>query len=72
MKVPNLGSTGLRASPPCLGTMNIDPGTTEAEWFTILDRALEGAINFLDAELLNGLDRIFPGLGGLAPEAYAW
>jgi len=26
----------------------------------------------LDAETLAALDRIFPGPGGAAPEAYAW
>ena len=39
-------------------------------------KAIEGALRSLDIhlepEVLSRLDRIFPGPGGPAPEAYAW
>jgi len=44
----NLGRTGLKVSPLCLGTMNFGPRTPEADSFTIMDRALEAGINFFD------------------------
>jgi aryl-alcohol dehydrogenase-like predicted oxidoreductase len=45
----------------------IGPRTVEQ-----LDGAL-GALNVdLGADVLEALDRIFPGPGGAAPEAYAW
>ena len=48
MNYRQLGRTGLRVSPLCLGTMNFGPRTTEADSFTIMDRALESGINFFD------------------------
>ena len=48
MKYRNLGRTGLKVSPLCLGTMNFGPRTSEADSFTIMDRALEAGINFFD------------------------
>jgi aryl-alcohol dehydrogenase-like predicted oxidoreductase len=43
-----LGRTGLKVSPLCLGTMNFGPRTSEADSFQIMDRALEAGINFFD------------------------
>jgi aryl-alcohol dehydrogenase-like predicted oxidoreductase len=43
-----LGRTGLQVSPLCLGTMNFGTQTTEADSFTIMDRALDAGVNFFD------------------------
>jgi aryl-alcohol dehydrogenase-like predicted oxidoreductase len=48
MDYRQLGRTGLKVSPLCLGTMNFGPRTTEADSFTIMDGALEAGINFFD------------------------
>lgn len=43
-----LGSSGVKVSPLCLGTMNFGGPTSEAESIQIINRALEGGINFID------------------------
>ena len=43
-----LGSSGLKVSPLCLGTMNFGGPTPAAESVQLLNRALEGGINFID------------------------
>ncbi len=43
-----LGCSGLKVSPLCLGTMNFGGPTPEAEAIQIINRALEGGINFVD------------------------
>jgi aryl-alcohol dehydrogenase-like predicted oxidoreductase len=48
MRYVNLGRTGLKVSPLCLGTMNFGPRTSEADSFTIMDRALDAGVNFFD------------------------
>ena len=48
MDYRNLGRTGLKVSPLCLGTMNFGPQTSEPDSFAIMDRALELGINFFD------------------------
>lgn len=48
MDYTNLGRTGLKVSPLCLGTMNFGPRTSEADSFAMMDRALELGINFFD------------------------
>ncbi len=48
MQYRQLGRTGLRVSPLCLGTMNFGPQTTEPDSFKIMDRAHELGINFFD------------------------
>jgi aryl-alcohol dehydrogenase-like predicted oxidoreductase len=48
MDYRNLGRTGLKVSPLCLGTMNFGPQTSEADAFRIMDRALDLGINFFD------------------------
>ena len=48
MDYRQLGRSGLKVSPLCLGTMNFGPRTPEADSFTIMDRALEAGINFFD------------------------
>jgi aryl-alcohol dehydrogenase-like predicted oxidoreductase len=54
MDYRNLGRTGLRVSPLCLGTMNFGPQTSEADAFRIMDRALELGINFFDTANVYG------------------
>jgi len=48
MQYTSLGRTGLQVSRLCLGTMNFDPQTSEADSFVIMDQALEQGINFFD------------------------
>ncbi|GAB4441587.1 MAG: aldo/keto reductase [Anaerolineae bacterium] len=48
MDYVNLGRTGLKVSPLCLGTMNFGPHTTEPDSFAIMDKALDLGINFFD------------------------
>lgn len=56
MDYRNLGRTGLRVSPLCLGTMNFGTQTNEADSFAIMDRALEHGINFFDTADRYGRD----------------
>src|SRR5438552_10904471 len=54
MNYTNLGRTGLLVSRLCLGTMNFGPETSEADSFSIMDRALEHGINFFDTANVYG------------------
>ena len=54
MEYRHLGRLGLKVSPLCLGTMNFGPETSEADSFTIMDRALELGINFFDTANVYG------------------
>ena len=54
MEFAQLGRTGLKVSRLCLGTMNFGPLTTEADSFTIMDKALELGINFFDTANVYG------------------
>lgn len=54
MDYVNLGRTGLRVSPLCLGTMNFGPYTTEEDSYAIMDKALELGINFFDTANVYG------------------
>ncbi|MFL5591671.1 MAG: aldo/keto reductase [Ktedonobacteraceae bacterium] len=54
MHYTHLGRTGLLVSRLCLGTMNFGPETSEADSFSIMDRALEQEINFLDTANVYG------------------
>jgi aryl-alcohol dehydrogenase-like predicted oxidoreductase len=48
MKYRNLGRTGVRVSPLCLGCMNFGGRTDEKDGVKIIDAALEAGINFVD------------------------
>lgn len=48
MEFRSLGRTGVMVSPLCLGAMNFGGPTSEADSFAIIDRALDGGINFVD------------------------
>lgn len=50
----NLGRSGLKVSPLCLGTMNFGPVTSEEDSFAIMDRAHELGINFFDTANVYG------------------
>jgi len=54
MQYVHLGRSGIQVSRLCLGTMNFGPETSEAESFTIMDRALELGINFFDTANVYG------------------
>ncbi|NLE99973.1 MAG: aldo/keto reductase [Anaerolineales bacterium] len=55
MKYRMLGRTGVMVSSLCLGTMNFGDPTSEDESATIINRALDAGINFLDtANVYNG------------------
>jgi aryl-alcohol dehydrogenase-like predicted oxidoreductase len=54
MDYRQLGRTGLKVSPFCLGTMNFGPDTTEPDSFSIMDRALERGVNFFDTANVYG------------------
>ncbi len=48
MEFRNLGRTGIKVSPLCLGTANFADPTPEDEAFQILERATEAGINLID------------------------
>ena len=54
MEYTTLGRTGLKVSRLCLGTMNFGPGTSEPDSHAIMDRALEGGIQFFDTADIYG------------------
>jgi 1-deoxyxylulose-5-phosphate synthase len=55
MEYRSLGRTGVLVSPLCLGAMNFGGPTDEATSITIIDRALDAGINFIDtANVYNG------------------
>ncbi|MFI6295794.1 aldo/keto reductase [Nonomuraea sp. NPDC050790] len=54
MEYVNLGRSGLKVSPLCLGTMNFGPFTSEEDSFAIMDRALEAGVNFFDSANVYG------------------
>ena len=48
MNYRSLGRTGVQVTPLCLGAMNFGGPTDEADSIAIIDRALDGGINFID------------------------
>src|SRR5690606_4630365 len=48
MQYRNLGRTGVKVSPLCLGTMMFGRRTGETESIAIIERALADGINFVD------------------------
>ena len=54
MDYRNLGRTGVKVSPLCLGTMNFGYRTTESDAIAIIHQALDQGINFIDTADLYG------------------
>jgi aryl-alcohol dehydrogenase-like predicted oxidoreductase len=54
MEYRNLGRTGVKVSPLCLGTMNFGSRTPEDEAIRIIDRAIEAGLNLIDTANLYG------------------
>jgi len=48
MEYRRLGRSGVLVSPLCLGTMNFGGSTTEENSFSIMQKAVDGGINFFD------------------------
>lgn len=48
MEYRNLGRTGVKVSPLCLGAMNFGMATEEKESIEIIDAAIDAGINFID------------------------
>ena len=48
MEHRTLGRSGVKVSPLCLGTMNFGGPTPEKESMKIINRAIDGGINFVD------------------------
>ena len=48
MEFRNLGRAGLKVSPICLGTMMFGGQTSEADSISIIHKALDLGINFID------------------------
>jgi aryl-alcohol dehydrogenase-like predicted oxidoreductase len=48
MEYRNLGNTGVKVSPICIGAMNFGGVTNEADSIAILHAALEAGVNFID------------------------
>jgi NDP-hexose 2,3-enoyl reductase len=57
MDYTHLGRSGVTVSRICLGTMNFGEVTDEAEGHRIMDRALDGGINFFDTSATYGEPR---------------
>jgi aryl-alcohol dehydrogenase-like predicted oxidoreductase len=49
MEYRMLGRSGVLVSPLCLGTMNFGEPTSEVVAFTIMQKAVDGGINFFDS-----------------------
>ena len=48
MEFRNLGRTGVKVSPLCLGAMNFGMASEEEESIEVIDAAIEAGINFID------------------------
>ena len=48
MEYRNLGRTGVKVSPLCLGTMLFGRTVEEADAIPVIEHALESGINFID------------------------
>src|SRR5580704_9905402 len=57
MEYRQLGRSGMKVRPLCLGTMNFGPQTSEADSFAIMDQALASGINFFDTANVYGWKR---------------
>ncbi len=63
MKYKNLGRTGVKVSPLCLGCMNFGGRQTEEESVRIIHQALDAGINFVDTANVYGHDPLNFSIG---------
>jgi aryl-alcohol dehydrogenase-like predicted oxidoreductase len=63
MEYRQLGRTGVKVSPLCLGTMNFGGRTEEREAAAIINGAIEAGINFIDTANVYGHDPADFGVG---------
>lgn len=54
MEYVNLGRTGMKVSPLCLGTMNFGSRTDEATAAEMIDKSIDAGINFIDTANMYG------------------
>ncbi len=79
MNLVQLGTSDLRVTPICLGTMTFGEQVSEADAHAILDRSLERGVNFLDtaemysvparAETFNATEKIIGNWLAKRPDA---
>lgn len=64
-----LGSSGLRVSPVCLGTMTFGTPVAEQDAIRLIHAAIDMGINFVDtANAYEGYTRVLGSAGGVAEE----
>ncbi|MDP6779465.1 MAG: aldo/keto reductase, partial [Candidatus Latescibacteria bacterium] len=69
MEYREIGTTGLRVSPLCLGTMTFGSPVGERDAIDIVRRALDHGINFIDtANMYEGYARTIGSPGGVAEQ----
>jgi len=69
MQYRTLGSSGLRVSPVCLGTMTFGSPVGEQDAIRLVHAALDMGINFVDtANVYEGYTRVLGSAGGVAEE----
>ena len=69
MEKQELGASGLRVSPICLGTMTFGRPVAEADAIEMVHGAIDLGINFIDtANVYEGYDRVLGSAGGVAEE----
>ena len=67
MQYRTLGSSGLRVSPVCLGTMTFGSPVGEQDAIRLVHAALDMGINFVDtANMYEGYARVLGSAGGVA------
>ena len=67
MQYRELGVSGLRVSPICLGTMTFGRPVSEADAVDLVHAAMDLGINFIDtANAYEGYDRVLGSAGGVA------
>lgn len=69
MEYRNLGQSGLKVSPLCLGTMTFGTPVKEKDAIYLVHKALDHGINFIDtADMYEGYTRYVDSAGGVAEE----
>ena len=69
MDYVNLGSTGLKVSRICLGTMTFGTPVSDADSIRLVQGAIDLGINFIDtANVYEGYRRVLGSPGGVAEE----